>query len=802
MMNILMNRTITAKFSMAVVAIGICLPSPGSAQNVLEEVIVTATKRAENLQDIPMSVAALRGEKLDILGSGGLDLRFLSARIPSLQIESSFGRSFPRFYIRGLGNTDFDLNSSQPVSLVFDEVILENPVLKGFPVFDLDRIEVLRGPQGTTFGRNTTAGIVKFDSKRPSQESDGYAQVSYGRFNAVNFESAVGGGLSDAVSGRVSVMYQRRDDWVDNLAPGFEEEDALEGFNEFAGRAQLLFEPNDKFTALANIHGRSLSGTARVFRANIATVGGPPDTYTINQTNTGFGSQAGGTIVDFERDVTYNDAPNFQDVDAFGAVLNMEYDFGRVTLTSISAYESVEIFTRGDIDGGTGDNYDFSGPIGPGFIPFRGDTQDNIPDLDQITQEIRLNSNEWGRLDWQLGFFYFHEDVNIETFDFGEQVILGLSNPVAIALQEQETESWAIFGSVDYDVTDQFNLRVGVRYTDEGKDFDASKPLDTRPFFLWFGGPFDPDPVSTQDEVFTWDVSTTYSTSDDTNLYARVASSFRAPSIQGRIAFFPGDTAVTGADIQDSVSIGDTEKIISFEAGFKTTVLDGRGRVNVGGFYYEIKDQQLTAVGGGGNFNTLINADETVGYGFELDMEFEPVENLSITFGASYNFTEIQDDDLTVTGCGSQQCTITDPFVRVPDPTALPVVDGEFVGSLTVVNIDGNRLPQSPRWIANWTLRYAIPVTNGELFAYTDWAYRSRVNFFLYESLEFRDDSLLEGGLRVGYLWDSGKYEIAAFGRNITNDESLTGAIDFNNQTGFVNEPATWGIEFSARLGE
>jgi len=121
----------------------------------LDAVPVTAQRRSENIKDVPISITALSGEKLDIIGSGGDDIRVLASRVPSLNIESSFGRAFPRFYIRGLGNTDFDLNASQPVSLIYDDIVQENPILKGFPMFDLDQIEVLRGPQGTLFGRNT-----------------------------------------------------------------------------------------------------------------------------------------------------------------------------------------------------------------------------------------------------------------------------------------------------------------------------------------------------------------------------------------------------------------------------------------------------------------------------------------------------------------------------------------------------------------------------------------------------------------------------------------------------------------------
>jgi iron complex outermembrane receptor protein len=125
---------------------------------------------------VPVAVTTLQGEDLDVLTAGGVDVRALSGRVPSLVMESSFGRAFPRFYIRGLGNTDFDLNASQPVSMVVDEVVLENPVVKGMPLFDLERIEVLRGPQGTLFGRNTPAGIVKFETVRPSQDFDAYAR--------------------------------------------------------------------------------------------------------------------------------------------------------------------------------------------------------------------------------------------------------------------------------------------------------------------------------------------------------------------------------------------------------------------------------------------------------------------------------------------------------------------------------------------------------------------------------------------------------------------------------------------------
>lgn len=176
----------------------------------LEAVTVTAQRKVEDVKDVPISITTVADQKLDVIRSGGEDVRFLSGRLPSLIIESSFGRTFPRFYIRGFGNTDFDLNASQPVSVVYDEIVQENPILKGFPVFDLDRVEMLRGPQGTLFGRNTPAGVVKFESRQPSQTSEGYIQIGAGRFGSGNIEGAIGGALSPTVSMRVSGLSDPR----------------------------------------------------------------------------------------------------------------------------------------------------------------------------------------------------------------------------------------------------------------------------------------------------------------------------------------------------------------------------------------------------------------------------------------------------------------------------------------------------------------------------------------------------------------------------------------------------------------
>src|SRR5687767_9624983 len=169
-------------------------------------ILVTVKRREENMQDVPVSVATLAPDHVQSIFDAGGDITALAARVPGLFVESSNGRVAPRFYIRGLGNTDFDLAASQPVSIVMDEVVLENVVLKSTPLFDLERVEVLRGPQGTLFGRNTPAGIVKFDTKKPSQDFDAGFAVSYGELDTASVQGAVGGGLTDSVFARVAVL--------------------------------------------------------------------------------------------------------------------------------------------------------------------------------------------------------------------------------------------------------------------------------------------------------------------------------------------------------------------------------------------------------------------------------------------------------------------------------------------------------------------------------------------------------------------------------------------------------------------
>ncbi|PKI16739.1 TonB-dependent receptor [Colwellia sp. 12G3] len=727
----------------------------------IEVINVTARKRVENAQEVPIAVTALQGDNLDAYSSAAMDIRFLNAKIPSLSVESSFGRTFPRFYMRGLGNSDFDLNASQPVSLVVDNVVQENPILKGFPVFDLERIEVLAGPQGTLFGRNTPAGLVKIDSAKPSQDFDGFASLSYGSKNTSDLRVAVGGGLTDKLSARVSVLRQDRDNYIDNMAPDFEQDDVLGGYTDQALRLQFLYEDNG-FNALFNYHMRDLDGKPVAFYAN------------------GIKTGSNKLVDNFSRDTVYHDSASraTQQVETEGASLKLEFELDQHTVTSITGYESAELFSRADVDGGYGCNGFGCPPVplisGPGVINVSSETADAIPDHSQITQELRLTSNFDGNLNYQIGLFYFNEDLTIESFSYDALAAFGgpkgLENGYVV--QNQETTALAVFGSVDYDLTDKTSITVGLRYSDDDKDY-SNERTQSPLAFLGF-----PDHVEgaikTSESHVSWDVSLSHKYTDDINLYARVADTFRAPSIQGRSLFSPGD----------GISVADAETIISYEAGIKSDIMDNMGRINASVFYYTMNDQQVTSVGGdGSNTAQLLNADETVGYGFEIDSQFVVTDNLLVTANVSYNNTQMNDSTLTVPICAS--CTVTDPLNT----------DGRAI-------IDGNSLPHAPEWIYNFTARYAVEVGHGEFYAYTDWSYRDEISFFLYNSVEFTGESLLEGGVRTGYLWDGDDkdFEVALFVRNITDEQQAIGAVDFTNNTAIVNEERFYGVEFKVNF--
>jgi iron complex outermembrane receptor protein len=733
-----------------------------SEEKGLETITVTAQKRTQSLQEVPISIATLNGERFASLFSGGDDILALATRVPGLYAESSNGRVAPRFYMRGLGNTDFDLAASQPVSIVMDNVVMENVVLKSFPLFDIEQVEVIRGPQGTLFGRNTTAGIVKFDSVKPTDSFDAYFKLGMGSFGTQNAEAAIGGGLTDNVAARLSVFSQTRDDYIDNAFSG--QNDAFGGFDEKAYRLQVLFTPSEDLSVLVNVHGRDLDGTASVFRANALTRGS-------NDLNE-----------NFDRESVYYDANllgngfdnNPQAYEGVGGSINVEYNMGDVSFTSITSLETAEGFSLGDVDGGVSADpaADINGDgtletSYPGFIPFSAVTQDLLNDLEQFTQEIRWASDNEGAYNWQAGAYFFDSSFSVTSIDgfFGASEVF------------HENTTWAVFGQSTYELNDRLTVTGGLRYTHDEKSLVVGdQNVDGFALVIGAASVQDYAPLNVDDGKLSYEVSANYKVDNSTSVFARYANGFRAQTIQAR------DVAFEGAP-----SVADAETINSVEVGFKSDLLDDTLRLNAAAFYYVIDDIQFSAIGGGANNTALINADKGTGLGYEIDAQYLATDELTLTAGFSYNKTEIKDRTLSVFPCGANatfagNCTVNDALT--PDNRAL---------------VDGNPFPQAPETIFNFTARYTVPAgDDGEFYVFTDWAFQGKTNIFLYDSVEFATDDNFEGGLRIGYENFANDYSIALFGRNITDEENLRGGIDFNNLTAIVNEPRVIGVEFKA----
>ncbi|MCL9998602.1 MAG: TonB-dependent receptor [Erythrobacter sp.] len=749
--------------------------SPASEPDAEGDIIVTAQRRSERTLDVPVTVSVLGPEALRDYQAGGADtLLSLSGRVPGLYVESTTGRIFPRFYIRGLGNIDFYLGASQPVSIIQDDVIGEHVVLKSNPAYDIAQVEVLKGPQGSLFGRNTTAGIVKFDTAQPSDTWRGQGSVSYGTFNSINADLGIGGPLNSdgSLSFRLSGLLQHRDDWIDNIYTGPSDDgtvpgrNVMGGFTERNARLQILARPSDAVSLRLSGHVRDYDGTASIFYRGSIRVG-------TDEVPEGFDRGI----------VAYDEAENNpQGYNTHGISLKADIDFGFATLTSITAWEHASGFSRGDTDGGAAANF---GGVAPNICAAGcGQSRGRLLGLDQWSQEVRLASPDEGRFKWQIGGIYFDSRDRTE---FAQRSFFLINNSLGttpnpnnfIRLRNVNT-SWAAFGQASYDVTDALTLTGGLRITNdvrntrltENPNFTRLNVPATAPTSSYAcGAAFDCRLSDTQP---SWDAALLYRISPETSVFARYARGFRGPTIQGRSAVFAS-----------AYSTADSEKSTSYEIGLKSAPFGDRLNFSLAGFYYTVDDIQLNGNDSNGN-GVLFNGDQGEGYGFEAELSARPVRNLQINAGISVLHTEINDPTVFAqvgAAGGVLSQTVLNPTVRV--------------GNNFFAQIDGNPFPNAPDYNINLSARYDLPIGDQSgLFLAGDFNIQGATNLVLYRSVEYRAEGNYEIGGKIGYAF--GDYEIAVFARNLTNRTNLIGAIDtLNYRAGIYNDPRVIGVMLS-----
>jgi len=733
-----------------------------------DTIVVTAQRRQENILSVPVSVAVMKPETLHDIQAGGADtLLSLAGRVPSLNVESTTGRIFPRFYIRGLGNIDFYLGASQPVSIIQDDVVAEHVVLKSTPAFDIDQVEVLRGPQGSLFGRNTTAGIVKFDTVQPSATWRGQGSASWGSRNSVNIDAGVGGPLnsSGTLSFRLSGLYQHRDNWISNTYTGPSDDgtvpgkNVMGGFNERDVRLQIEAKPSDALTLRLSGHYRDYDGTASIFyRGSIKQgVRAVPDTLDLTK-------------------VSYDEAQNNpQAYKTKGASLKAIYDFGGITLTSITAYENAHGYSRGDTDGGAA--ADFGGTAPNYCAAGCGQSRGVLRGLDQWSQELRLASPDSGRFKWQIGGIYF-DSRDMTEFDqrayFLTSNALGTTpNPNNWVLLHNVNTSWGLFGQASYDLTEKLRVTGGVRVTNDTKTTELLKTADTVAGVVTFPATA-ARKVRLSDTQPSFDLSLLYRATPDLSLFARVARGFRGPTIQGRSAVF-----------NSPFSTAQSEKNTSWEAGVKSAWLDNALTFNLTGFYYTVSDIQLNGNDSNGN-GVLFNADKAVGYGMEAELGLRPARNLKFNIGFSLLHTEIKDKSVYAqagAAGGALSETVLNPTVRV--------------GNNYFAQINGNPLPNAPDFNLNVSGRYDLPL-NEKLRAFVgaDFNLQGYTMYVPYKTVEYTSNGNFELGLKAGLAFE--RYELAFFARNLTDKRNLVGVIDTSNyRAGIYNDPRVFGVTLS-----
>ncbi len=585
---------------------------------------MTAQKRAESIQDIPVSATAFTADS--IREQGLTDPVDLSRSAPNVDIWSSFGESAPKVTIRGIGSSSFNQNTESTAVIYLDEFPL-NPTPAKLPqFFDLERVEVLRGPQGTLYGKNTTGGAINVITRRPSGETGGNLTLTAGRYGQLDAEGAFETALNDEWSMRVAVKSQHSDGYGENLANG----DDIYDKESIAGRVGLLYE------------GEDLTAYFKAWTHESHADGFYIKTYQTNFDGTPAAANPITGAVTVAPGDPYKGAWNDQtnDVENKGYHANIDYDLGDYTLTFVGGYIESDNDNHHDCDGST-------------FELCRAIFKLNA---EELSTELRLASNFDGPFNYIAGVSYFHEDLNIDNL---YELVSGfITSPQS---GKQKTKSYAIFTDGTYDLTDRLQLLAGVRWTRDEKDFRFAGLTDSLV-------QFNIDDNKSWSE-FTYRAGLNFDLSDDANLYFTYSRGYRAGSY---------DTGLISNPV-DQGEPTDPEFVDSYELGLKSLWWDRRLQLNAAIFHMKFSDQQLLVVKPGSICCAQENAGESEIKGLELEGKLLVTENLRLNY--NYTWLEAEYTDWIKDGRdldGEQLANAPDYQFGLSPEDAFPIWDGEY----------------------------------------------------------------------------------------------------------------------------
>ncbi|MCE9522431.1 MAG: TonB-dependent receptor [Alphaproteobacteria bacterium] len=742
-------------------------------QGKIEKVTVTAQKRKQNAQDIPGTVDALNSKNIKDLGITSSDK--IAQFVPGVTINLPSGQgNQPIVSIRGIGNNDFNTNNAGPNGIYSDEVYLSAPSSQTFLTFDLDRIEVLKGPQGTLYGRNTSGGAINFISNKPVLDEFGVgATASYSSYNTYLVEGFVNAATGDTSAARLAATWNSSDGFMRNLVNG----ERVSGTDGYAGRGQWLVKPAENFEILFNLHGSKVDTLPteyhQVGAAQFNGVGFDPCTRA--DIDAGLCTDVFFYNGPTDRYKGNYDSTKHLENDSAGGSVRADYDIGDVTLTSISAIENNDKLHPENSD---------ASPLSLLEIDFGVDSS-------TFTQELRA-AGGGEKSHWLVGLYYLGETLNqnqsIDVLHDADLVygagagecnlatLNTLSQSCAFtgfARSKQKTTAYAVFGQADFEIADATRLTLGGRFTNESKDFNLTGAIIgqsggygvfSAPQALWAGG-YDDD---IEKSAFSWKVAIDHHFTEKVMAYASIATGFKSGGFNGGFL----DVNKTFADSQEAPVRSETNN--AYEIGFKADLLDDTFRLNASGFYYDYKDLQLhTLVQQPGGFpvDVLDNAQKATIKGVDVEAIAKPVENLTLRMTAEW-----------------LEATL-DKFISNR-------------GSSPLQNLSGNTLPNAPKFSLTGIAEYTIPLGDGDAIdLLASAAYRSKVFF------DPANEPLISQGAywvidaRAAYTIDDGKWQVAVFGRNLTDEEYVNMAFDLRSSFGLLQEvvapPLTIGVEAS-----
>lgn len=711
----------------------------------VSEVVVTARRREERVQDVPIAITVLGGEFLQENEQVRLAQDVVTFA-PNVNAAATDGRERPRWFVRGVGTNNTDSNGVSPIGVYRDEVYVANFYAQAFPLFDQQRVEVLSGPQGTLWGKNTTGGAISFVSNAPKFDRGGYLRAVAGSDNERGIEGAVTGAIiPDRLAARISFFHNEDDGWYRNLyvadvtpprSSGWNLDDArrIGGNNETAARLQLLYTPSSNVDVLLSYHLRRYKGDQTPSYII-------PDLYVAPINNPTFNQGYTDPANPLPYGYVWAAGNGVQTIDNDGGLLRVNWGLGDLTLTSITAYERNTLVRSAD---------------GNTAIPLRNNvSRQETPDQ-QFSQEIRLASPADGRFSWIAGAYYFDEKTLNRSWAGNLNVYTAPAAGRSYSLNSQrtDTESYALFGSATYGFTDRFKLTAGARASRETKDFAQSFTLGTGtvtfadPANWWRPGavasPLITNSVATAGRTYesvTWDITPQYQISENALAYFHASYGYLSGGFDNR-----RNNAVSPAILQ--VFEYEPEKIYTYEAGLKTQWFDKRLTANASLFYYDYDSIQVLVILPSSGTNT--NSTATVGNGYsnaagkvlgaELTLDARPTDRLHLRAALGLLDTEYTDYPI--------QTGINYPRLGLVNAT---------------INPTGGVFTRAPKVTASVGADYEIPLGDdgGALELGAQYRYLSRQ--YYNPTLEF-DHTLEQAGYSLVDL--RGAWAFGAEGRN------------------------------------